>query len=201
MTAARNAPEPLPAGSERRALRSLLLAQRDGLPAATRAAHAARISATLDRLLTQHPARVIGAYWPMRAEPDIRALLTTWYERGHVMALPQVVARAAPLQFVRWTPASRLLEERTGARIADPAAEVVEPDLLVIPCVGFDAARYRLGYGGGYYDRTLAARARQTPMRPVRTWGLAYECSRLPDLRPEPHDVPLDLIITEAGIC
>lgn len=134
---------------------------------------------------------VIGIYWPMRGEIDVRELARLQADRGGLIALPVVVAPAAPVEFWRWVPGMTM---RHGVwNIPIPAErEVVVPQALIVPLVGYDAKRYRLGYGGGYYDRTLAA----SRARPVCI-GLGYKEARLDSIYPQPHDVPMDMIITD----
>jgi 5-formyltetrahydrofolate cyclo-ligase len=105
-----------------------------------------------------------------------------------------VVEKGRPLAFWRWQPGMAM---RPGIwNILVPAmAEPVEPDCLLVPLVGFDGQGYRLGYGGGYYDRTLAAMSR----RPMAL-GIGYAFQRLPTIRPQPFDQPMDAIATEEGI-
>jgi 5-formyltetrahydrofolate cyclo-ligase len=131
---------------------------------------------------------VIGAYWPIRGELDLRPLFATW----PCVALPQVVARDAPLAFRRWTGHDAMVAGAFG--IAEPTSgELLLPDLILIPCLGyfFDKAGrvYRLGYGGGFYDRTLA-------VRQVQTVGIAYDWAEAPDCQPAAHDVALDYLLT-----
>jgi 5,10-methenyltetrahydrofolate synthetase len=120
--------------------------------------------------------------------------------------MPVVVIPAAPMIFRAWTPATPMTTDRHGIPVpvdipADPTTgdAVIEPniapDILLLPLVAFDAAGYRLGYGGGYFDRTLAARV----PRP-RAIGVGFELARVPDIRPQAHDLPLDAIVTEAGV-
>jgi 5-formyltetrahydrofolate cyclo-ligase len=108
--------------------------------------------------------------------------------------LPEVVEKAAPLVFRAWKPGDRLV---SGVwNIPVPAdGEPVQPDLLLIPLVGFDSRRYRLGYGGGYYDRTLAI----LDPRPL-TVGIGHAFQYLPTIHPQPDDIPMDAIVTEQGI-
>ncbi len=178
----------------RRALRVAAIAARTALDDTVRACFDQQIAVALGARLSKHPAASIGSYWPMRGEPDLRAAMRAWHEAGIVIALPRVVDAHQALRFVRWTPQTVLRETRHGAEIVEPAQPVeIEPELLLVPCVGFNRDRYRLGYGGGFYDRTLAA-------RPIRSWGIAYECGRLDDLAPAAHDIALDAIITEAAV-
>lgn len=182
----------LSVGLSRNALRKTMLAQRQGLDGAVRRALSARIVATLKTRLDICRPGSIGAYWPMRGEVDVRALMHDAHERGIDVALPQVVGPDQALRFVRWTPQTSLNEDRRGALVTGDAEEIA-PVLLLVPCVGFDTRRYRLGYGGGFYDRTLAA-------RPVRSWGVAYECNRMTGFEPQSHDLALDAIFTEEAV-
>jgi 5-formyltetrahydrofolate cyclo-ligase len=145
-----------------------------------------------------HGARSVGFYWPLAGEFDARGSIAIWLAANaqREASLPIVKERGAPLEFHAWTPETPM---KIGHhKIAEPTSgRVVVPELLLVPCVGFDAAGYRLGYGGGYYDRTLAAWPGSK--KPV-TVGIAYEACRTQDLRREAHDIPLDLIVTEAGL-
>lgn len=190
-------PEPDPElllslAAQRRALRATLLAARSALATDTRAGFDARILDQLGTHLHATPAACIGAYWPMRAEPDLRAAMHAWHASGIVVALPLVVAPDQPLRFVRWTPHAVVEEHRMGARLAGNT-EPVQPELLLIPCVGFDERCYRLGYGGGFYDRTLAAQT-------TRNWGVAYDCCRIDRLDVQGHDHALDAVFTESRV-
>lgn len=143
-------------------------------------------------LLEPVTAGVLALYWPIQGEPDLRLLAPRLRDRGWTVALPKVSGRDQPLQFGRWDAAHALLSGGFGVMLPDPF-EPVAPDLLILPCVGFSEHRYRLGYGGGYYDRTLAA-------HPVMTVGVAFEGAALDGFEPEPHDRRLDCIVTEGRI-
>ena len=115
-------------------------------------------------------------------------------DAGERVALPAAARRGEPLSYLPWTPQTPMEAGRWD--ILHPAAGApVTPDVLLVPLVGFDGAGHRLGYGGGYFDRTLAA---LTP-RPLAV-GLGFEAQRLADLGPRPHDQPMDVIVTEAGV-
>ena len=184
---------PLP--ESKNALRKLLLKAR--LDAALEPAAQEALSRRMLDTLKLHEPACVGFYWPLPGEFDARAAIAIWLALGaHRQAsLPVVTNRGEALQFRAWAPDTPM---KTGHhRIPEPATEVVVmPDLLFVPCVGFDVEGYRLGYGGGYYDRTLAAWPGAT--RPV-TAGIAYEACRTDALQREAHDIPLDLIITEAA--
>lgn len=144
--------------------------------------------------LLQADPRALAFYWPIRAEPDLRDVVADWLEAGthRVAALPAV--SGAILSFIAWTRHAPMLAAEFNIPV--PAhGRPVQPDALLIPCLGFDAQRYRLGYGGGYYDRTLA----QTVPWPLCV-GIAFESGRLESIDPQPHDMQLDVVITDAGI-
>ncbi|SAK93000.1 5-formyltetrahydrofolate cyclo-ligase [Caballeronia hypogeia] len=181
------------------ALRATLLATREAQseqPAQTAKNEA--LAARIQEVLARHDARCVGLYWPVAGEFDARAAMSRWLAADATRggALPIVVKPHAPMVFHAWRADTPMKEGRY--RIPVPAEEnVVVPELLLIPCVGFDAARYRLGYGGGYYDRTLAAWPNDA--RPV-TIGIAYESGKCGALPREAHDMPLDAVITESAI-
>lgn len=156
--------------------------------------HAARSARIADYLLSGFEVPEVFAFcWPIRNEPDVRAIVTAWCERGARAALPVVQAVDQPLLFREWTPAAHLEPDRYG--IPTPKdGEWLSPECILIPVNGFDPAGYRLGYGGGYFDRTLAA----LPRRPL-TIGVGFELNRLPSIHPEAHDQRVDWIVTEAG--
>jgi len=175
----------------RRGLRREMVARRAALSVAEHDALSARIVA---HALAALPAPVVAAFcWPIKHEPDVRGLLTTWARAGVRTALPVVVAEGQALAFREWTPETPLAPDRYG--IPTPTAgEWLTPDLILLPLNGFDAAGYRLGYGGGYFDRTLAALA----PRPLAV-GVGFEINRVDSIRPEAHDQRLDWIVTENG--
>jgi len=175
----------------RRGLRQEMVTRRAALSVAEHDALSARIVA---HALAALPAPVVAAFcWPIKHEPDVRALLADWAKTGVRTALPVVVAEGQPLAFREWTPETPLAPDRYG--IPTPTAgEWLTPDLILLPLNGFDAAGFRLGYGGGYFDRTLAALA----PRPLAV-GVGFEINRVDSIRPEAHDQRLDWIVTENG--
>lgn len=140
---------------------------------------------------------VIAGYWPFRSEIDPRPLMRALYARGNRIVLPVVVRKAAPLAFRVWGPGAPLVKAGLGGLVPDIGAPELEPDVLLVPMMAFDDAGYRLGYGGGFYDRTLE---RLRAQRPVRAIGVAYEAQRVAAVPREATDQRLDGILTEAGM-
>lgn len=175
----------------KRAMRKEMLGRRAALGDAAHAALSARIVAHLRTALAAP--EVLVFCWPIKHEPDVRAIVAEWAKRGTRAALPVVVAEASPLAFREWRPDTPLEADRYG--IPTPVAgDWLQPDLILLPLNGFDGDGYRLGYGGGYFDRTLAALA----PRPLAV-GVGFEVNRLASIRPEGHDQRLDWLVTEDG--
>jgi 5-formyltetrahydrofolate cyclo-ligase len=180
--------------SWRREQRAALMAARNALPAA---AHRAANRAILDRLAASFPdlaTRLVGFYWPIRREPDPLPLVRRLVAEGGKAALPVVMGMGRPLEFRPWRP-----DVAMAVGVYDipypVAGPPVAPEVLIVPLLGFDAAGYRLGYGAGFYDRTIAAFA----ARP-RLIGVGFALGRLATIEPQPHDIPMDFIITEDGV-
>ena len=135
----------------------------------------------------------LGFFWPTRAEPDLSALVGRWLQAhpSRIAALPVIDGEL--LRFAPWSPGTALVSGPFDVQIPD-TEQRIDPQLLLIPCVGIDHLRYRLGYGGGYYDRTLAA---MSP-RPI-TVGVGFDCARIETIDPKPHDLRLDVAMTESG--
>lgn len=178
----------------RAALRRAMIAARQAMPAAALEQASARILEHLAGLLLGRPAGRIGFCWPIRAEVDCRPLVARLLAAGWQAAMPTVVALEAPMEFRAWSPDAPMAADPYGIPVPATSATAT-PDVLLLPLVAFDAAGYRLGYGGGYFDRTLAACA----PRPL-TIGVGFDLCAVATIHPEAHDVPLDLIVTEGGI-
>jgi len=177
--------------AQRKSQRERLLAAR--LAATDRVEREPTLRKQVGEWLARADARVLGFYWPIRGEPDLREVIAQWLsaDARRVAALPVITGNA--LEFHAWTPEALMQAAEFGIPV--PAhGRPVHPDCLLIPCVGFDAHRYRLGYGGGYYDRTLA----QTVPWPLCV-GIAFESDRIDAFEPRPHDMQLDVVITDAG--
>jgi 5-formyltetrahydrofolate cyclo-ligase len=154
----------------------------------------ARLTEHLLRDAPPPPGATVAGFWPMGPEIDIRPALHALHGRGHPIALPVTPRRGRPLLFRRWRPGDALARGPMGTSQPAPEAEELVPDLLLVPLLAFDARGNRLGYGGGYYDRTLAALAG------ARRIGCAYACQRLDEVPAGPEDVPLHAVVTEDGV-
>lgn len=171
-------------------MRARLLAWRQALSEGVRGSGSHAMARRLVAMLASRPPGVLALYWPIRAEPDLLTALD-WSAAGWSLALPRVCARDAPLEFGRWAPGEAIVTDRWG--IGVPLHfQAVQPQVVVVPCVGFDARGFRLGYGGGYYDRTLA-RLR------VLAIGVAFDGSEI-TLREHAYDHRLDWIVTESRL-
>ncbi|NHZ93393.1 5-formyltetrahydrofolate cyclo-ligase [Massilia sp. CCM 8733] len=135
-------------------------------------------------------AALLGVYWPLRGEPDLQPLYAELARAGVPLALPLVVAPDCALAFVEWVPGEAMVSDRMGVAVPAVQRVVDRPGVLLVPCLGFTEERFRLGYGGGYYDRTL-----EKEPRPV-TVGIAYAGDQVA-FAAGPHDVALDCVITE----
>ncbi len=178
----------------RKAQRAELIARREALPLEKRRAWNERITNFLLQGIPVPAGTIVGFCWPYKAEFDARFALRAWRERGVTSALPEVVGKGQPLKFRMWRPGVAMRAGVYG--IPFPVdTEEVRPDLAIVPMNGFDGEGYRLGYGGGYFDRTLAALGSG-----VVAVGVSYEALRLTTIYPQQHDIPMDYVITEAGI-
>lgn len=179
----------------RKAQRLALIQARTDMPADTRATADHALGGHLARLLDTLAPASIGFCWPYRAEFDMRAVVTAWLRASATRwaALPVVGATGVPMRWRRWDPDVEMPLDRYGIPFPGDGPDL-HPDLLLIPCNGFDARGYRIGYGAGHFDRTLAA----MQPRPLAV-GVAYEIARLPDTQPQAHDLPMDWLVTQAG--
>ncbi len=175
------------------ALRRDLLARRRGIAAPLRSQWDALIGQQVLALCQQLHVDKLGIYAPIRGEPDLSATFLQLHQAGIALCLPMVVQAHAPLRFARWQPDTVMSRDQFGINVpATPEWETL-PQFILIPCVGFNAAAYRLGYGGGFYDRTLAAAS-----APTISVGIAYQCLAT-EFSPGPHDIALNQIITESS--
>ncbi|MGA1805415.1 5-formyltetrahydrofolate cyclo-ligase [Rhizobium sp. HT1-10] len=173
--------------------RERLFALRIAATNAERVSFVFAISNVLDEILGDIAGKSVAAYWPFLGEPDLRGWMPATAAAGGVRLLPVIVAMKEPLEFRPWNIGEKL--HRGLWNIPVPVAgKSIRPDIVIAPLVGFDSACYRLGYGGGFFDRTIAA---FTPT-PVII-GVGYSFQKLPTIKPHVHDIPMDVIVTENG--
>lgn len=182
----------------RKAQRTENLAQRAALALAIREEIGTQIGAHLVGFISSRfgslAGHVISGYWPIKSEPDLRATLAQLHEMGARLALPVVEEREKPLVFRAWSPDAKMV--RGFWNIPVPAtSETLAPTIVLAPLVGWDDAGYRLGYGGGYFDRTLALHG-----APPFAIGVGLQSAKLVTIFPQPHDIALGAIITESGL-
>ena len=178
----------------RKAKRAELLERRASSSFYDRQRYAESLTAHLLTAVDLNAYPVLGFYWPIRGELDLRDFARRHVEAGYVAALPVVITKNAPVEFWRWQPGASLRRGHWDIPVPVERHAVV-PDALLIPLLGHDAAGYRLGYGGGYYDRTLAARHR----KPFKI-GVGYDEATLETIYPQPHDIPMDIVVTERRV-
>ena len=180
------------AKSDKLALRRELAALRACIDPARKAAWDATIGERLMAWWRAQPVPALGVYWPLRGEADLSLAYAELAQQGVRLALPVVLARDAALGIADWQPGEAMLKDAIGVAVPASLRMVALPPALLVPCLGFNPDRFRLGYGGGYYDRTL-----EHLPRPF-TLGIAYACQAA-QFAGAAHDVALDRIITELG--
>lgn len=176
----------------RRSERLRLIDARLAMPVVERTAHADAIVSRLDEIIGGVEGKVVSAYWPMRGEPNLRIWLEALEMRGGTGALPVVEQKGAPLIFRLWRKGEPLEKGIWNIPVPSHRAAAVTPDVIIAPVVGFDRACYRLGYGCGYFDRTLAC-ATNHPL----TVGVGYSAMEIPTIYPQTYDVAMDVVVTE----
>ncbi len=187
----------------RKSERRRLIAEREAVPPGQRAGWAQCIDTHLQRGFPQLAQGCVAFCWPYRGEYDARNLVLKLHQAGARIALPVVVASGSPLQFRQWTPDTPLLSGPLGIPYPGEQAPQLQPSHVLLPVVGIDAAGYRLGYGGGYFDRTLAALAASTATNTAAAplvIATGYELCRIASIDPQPHDMPMDWLVTERGL-
>lgn len=179
----------------RKAERARLIAARLATEAEERRRSSRQIELFLEEELGNVSGLTVSAYSPFRGEPALRDLLKSIVARGGRTALPVVLEHGKPLFFRVWAPGDPTEPGAWGIPVPKARAEVVVPDVVIAPVVGFDPSCFRLGYGGGFFDRTLASLARR-----LRVLGVGYSQAAIPTIYPQPHDIPMDAIVTEQGV-
>jgi 5-formyltetrahydrofolate cyclo-ligase len=150
------------------------------------------LSAHVLRHWPPDPSLVVSGFWPIGDEIDLRPLLHALHERGNRVALPVTPRRGEPLTFRQWRPGDVLVPERFGT--VHPTGDILVPDMLLIPLLAFDIKGGRLGYGGGFYDRTLAGLPDRFRL------GCAFSAQQVDAVPVGPYDIRLDAVATENGI-
>ncbi|HUQ73629.1 MAG TPA: 5-formyltetrahydrofolate cyclo-ligase [Burkholderiales bacterium] len=178
----------------RKSERERLIAARAALPEATLEAYRHRMDGYLELSFPGIAHGRLAICWPIKGEYDARHFARTMRDRGALTALPVVVAPKQPLIFRDWHPGVRLATGKLDIPYPVDSPEV-QPDVVILPMNGWDAKGYRLGYGAGFFDRTLASLAK----RPV-TIGVSYELARLDTIHPQEWDIPMDYVVTERGV-
>lgn len=187
-------------------LRKRLLSLRQTMSVAERQHASAALRARLEHWFDRHLADlaverrsnplIVAGFWPLDFEPDLRPLLQQLDLCQVIVCLPVIIEPNAPLEFHRWTPTTQLAAQRFGV-MEPPRQQVLVPEILLVPTLGFTTDAARLGYGGGYYDRSLAA-LQLAGAKPFKI-GIAWQQGLLTEADafiPQPHDVPLDAIAT-----
>ena len=178
--------------SWRKGERERLIALRLGQSATERETWSKQIGATLEPVL-KSAGGPISFYWPFKGEPDLRPLMRLLAEAGRQLALPAVPVKQQPMVFHPWTPGCKM--EHGILNIPVPVTdERVTPTILLAPVVGYDARGFRLGYGGGYFDRTLAHLAGDW-----QVIGVGFDSQEIPTIHPQGHDIPMNMIVTQSG--
>jgi len=183
---------------DKRILRGTMLAWRGGLDEEERRAAAAGLVETWRLERPVETPTVVSGFWPMAEELDIRPLMIELHNQGCQLALPVVVAKRQPLVFRAWRPGDPLEAGVFGTLHPSPKREAVEPDALIVPLLASDEEGWRLGYGGGFYDRTLEAlRAKKI----VTAVGVGFNAQLLPEVPHGPSDQRLDWLLTDKRAC
>ena len=178
----------------RKTQRDRLISERLRVTPATLDAWRGQIDRSLERSFPGLGRCRLAFCWPIKGEYDARHLARTLRERGALTALPVVVAPKTPLVFREWHPGVELAVGPLDIPYPKDSAEIA-PDAVLLPMNGWDSKGYRLGYGAGFFDRTLASLTR----RPL-VIGVSYEFAKLDTIHPQPWDIPMDFVVTERGI-
>ncbi|WP_323503189.1 5-formyltetrahydrofolate cyclo-ligase [Undibacterium sp. CCC2.1] len=174
-------------------MRALLVARRHAIAPADRSAWDAQLGQQLLDWCSRTTMRSLAVYWPIQGEPDLRPVYRQLRALGMVLSLPVVRAAGAALDFALWEENAELQVDRYGIAIPPVGATMLVPEALLIPCVGFNARGFRLGYGGGFYDRTLAQWPQATSL------GLAYLCLQ-EEFAAGEYDIAMDQMLTAGSV-
>jgi 5-formyltetrahydrofolate cyclo-ligase len=174
--------------------RQRLISERQSLNSHERQEIEQRCLALIEQYLLSYEPGVLGLYWPIKGEIDCRSLAPALIRQGWTLCVPIINSENKCLDFAVWTPDSPMIMGSWNIPIPEKQTLLI-PDHFLVPLVGFDKQNFRLGYGGGYYDRTLAAID-----KPVHTIGIGMESGRFDSIQPQQWDIPMDKVITEKGV-
>lgn len=184
--------------AQKRSLREQALLRRQSLTEEERLRASFRVAKRLLEESLIPEGSIVAGYWPVRGELDIIPAMKELMKWGHRVCLPQIVEKGQPLMFREWREEMPMIEGALGIAVPDPAvADIRVPDVLLVPLVGFDAGGHRLGYGGGYYDRTIAQLRRANVVQSI---GIGFEIQKCEALPTGAHDRKMDVILTENGV-
>ena len=178
---------------KKQAARKAAMVVRKRAHAAASGAGEAAATHVLSWLETAPELRSVSGYMPIQTELDSLPLMHALHARGYALSVPVIMGKAMPLKFRAWTPESRMVNGPFGAMVPE-SGDWLRPDLLLCPMLAFDGTGQRLGYGGGFYDRSISA------LSPVRAVGFAYGAQQVDRLPHEPTDMPLEGVATETGV-
>jgi 5-formyltetrahydrofolate cyclo-ligase len=173
------------------------LALRDQIAPATRLEFSLGMADLAGEVIEIEPGMVVSGFFPIRSEADIRPLMARLKARGARLCLPVVLDRET-IVFRELVTGAELVDTGFGTRGPGPEAEVLDPDLLLVPLSAFDGRGNRIGYGAGHYDRAIA-RLREKGRNP-RLIGIAFDCQEVAEVPDEAHDVRLEAVLTESGL-
>ena len=182
---------------DKKSLRASSLAIRATIDPAIAAAFAARLARLGPELAAGHGARSVSVFWSIRDELPTHPLCAALHAAGHVVGLPVTGRMGQPLTFRRWTPDTAMVPGKMDIPEPPAGAEAVVPDLLFVPLAAFDRRGHRIGYGAGFYDRTLAALRAEKEIAAI---GLAYAAQEVLFVPAADHDEPLDMVVTEKDV-
>jgi len=186
----------LPNFSEKKScLRKIVLGRRSGLEEKQRKIASSQAVVYFLESVDLEKTSIISLYWPIGDELDCYPLIEKLQQQGHKICLPSIVGAKQPLVFREFSAGDKLVSAAFGTSEPQSSAKILMPDMIVLPLAGFDKQGNRLGYGKGFYDRTIAAMAKKPEL-----CGLAFAVQELDNIPASPHDVPLEKIITENGL-